>query len=84
MIVVDSNTIQLASSLAMRTGTQLTLAGDGTGGRSRAQRAMAGRGDDCEHRADRCSTTESATDGSLTLGETLNDATTNANSPYGP
>ena len=29
------------------------------------------------------STTESATDGSLTLGETLNDATTNANSPMG-
>ena len=83
VIVVDANTIQLASSTSNASaGTALDFTGDGTGetitraagdGLARAMITNATPGDG--------SITESGTGGSLTLGETINDA---ASSVYGP
>ena len=86
VIVVDSNTIQLASTLVnANAGTAVALTGDGTGEQiSRAAGDGLAAAMIVNTAPTDGSTTESATDGSLTLGETLNDATTNANSPYGP
>ena len=83
VIVSDANTIQLASSSANAlAGTAVALTGDGVGeqisraagdGLARALITNATPGDG--------SITESATDGTLILGETINDA---ADSIYGP
>ena len=83
VIAVDSNTIQLASSLAnANAGTAVALTGDGTGEQiSRAAGDGVAAAMIVNTAPGNGSTSESATDGSLTLGETLNTA---ANSVYGP
>ena len=86
VIAADSNTIQLASTLAnANAGTAVALTGDGTGEQiSRAAGDGVAAAMIVNTAPTDGSTTESAADGSLTLGETLNDVTTNPNSPYGP
>ena len=83
VIAVDTNTIQLASSLAnANADTAVALTGDGTGEQiSRAAGDGVAAAMIVNTAPGNGSTTESATDGSLTLGETLNTA---ANSVYGP
>lgn len=86
VIVVDANTIQLATSSSNAlAGTAVTLAGDGTSeqisraagdGLARALITNATPGDG--------SITESATDGTLILGETINDAADNIYGPVNP
>ena len=83
VIAVDTNTIQLASSLAnAKADTAVALTGNGTGEQiSRAAGDGVAAAMIVNTAPTNGSTTESATDGSLTLGETLNTA---ANSVYGP
>ena len=83
VIVVDANTIQLATSSANAlAGTAVTLAGDGTSEQiSRAAGDGLARALITNATPGTGAITESATDGTLILGETINDA---ADSIYGP